>query len=265
LYNNFTLAKKYFTYYLAALSGKGHGMHSPFVYQFILHVLNNKKNFIPPSIIEAERQKLLQDDQLLTIEDLGAGSRKSSSKKRTVSEIAKRALKSRKYASLLYRLAAYYQPQNIIELGTSLGITTAYLSTAAPGADVITIEGSDAVHEKAISVFKELGLKNINAVKGDFDTLLPAILQKISQVDLAYVDGNHRGEPTMNYFRQLVDKSHNDTIIIFDDIHWSLEMENAWKNIKADPRVTCSIDIFFLGFVFFRKEFKEPRHFTVRF
>jgi predicted O-methyltransferase YrrM len=265
LYTSFQLAKRYLSYYLSASNGKGHGMHSPFVYQFILNVLNNKQGYVPPAVIEEQRRKLLHDDSVLTIEDLGAGSRISSSKKMKVSQVAKRALKPPKYASLLFRLAQYYQPQHIIELGTSLGITTSYLAKAVPTAVVTTIEGSHEVRERAVSVFKELELENINSVEGDFDNILPAILQNVSRLDMAYVDGNHRREPTMNYFRQLVDKSHNDTIIIFDDIHWSFEMEKAWEEIKADPSVTCSIDIFFLGFVFFRKEFKERRHFRVRF
>jgi predicted O-methyltransferase YrrM len=265
LYNNFTLGRKYLSYYLKASNGKGHGMHSPFVYRFILNVLNNKQGYKPPAAIEEIRTELLKDQDLLTIEDLGAGSRMSSSKTVPVSTIASRAIKPAKYAAMLYRLARYYQPSTIIELGTSLGITTSYLAKAVPYSKIVTVEGSHAVREKALKVFDQLEIKNIESLEGDFNVLLPSILEKTGKVDLGYIDGNHRLEPTLNYFQQLVDKSHNDTVLIFDDICWSFEMETAWKTIKEHPSVRCTIDTFFLGFVFFRKEFKEPRHFQVRF
>jgi predicted O-methyltransferase YrrM len=166
---------------------------------------------------------------------------------------------------LMYRLAMYYKPQTIIELGTSLGITTAYLATGSPGADVYTIEGSAAINQVAKQHFRELGLKNIKDCVGNFDDKLPEILSRLQRVDLVYIDGNHRYEPTVHYFSQLLPHSGNDTILVFDDIHWSPEMEQAWEEIKSHPSVRCSVDLFFIGFVFFRAEFKVPRHFAVRF
>ena len=82
---------------------------------------------------------------------------------------------------------------------------------------------------------------------------------------MAYVDGNHRYEPTIRYFQLLLSHAHNDTILIFDDIHWSAEMEKAWKEIQQHPSVRCTVDLFYLGFVFLRDEFKVPQHFVVRF
>src|SRR5579875_2855182 len=104
MYNSFQLAKKYFDYYIHASNGKGHGMHSPFVFDFILNVLNNKKNYLPPLEIEQLRRKLLLDKRVIEIEDFGAGSRVNSSKERTVSQIARAALKSKKLAQILFRL-----------------------------------------------------------------------------------------------------------------------------------------------------------------
>lgn len=265
MYSPFALAKKYLHYYLTSYNGKGHGMHSPFVFQFILHVLNNRSGYVPPAEIEALRKMLLRDNRLLTIEDLGAGSRTSSSKQRSVQSLARTALKPKKYAQLLFRLVRHYRPQTIIELGTSLGVTTAYLAAGNRSARITTIEGSGAVADVAGETFQQLGLQNVQPLRGNFDDVLPTVLQGLPSVDLAYIDGNHRYEPTMNYFRQLLPKLHNDSILVFDDIHWSPEMEKAWEEIKAHPAVQCSVDVFFLGFVFFRKEFKVKQHFAVRF
>jgi len=265
VYSSFQLAQKYLHYYRTASNGKGHGMHSPFVFDFILHVLNNKSGYTPPSSIEALRKELLKQKEVLEIEDFGAGSRLSSSRQKTVAQIAKAALKPEKYAQLLYRLVKHYQPQTIIELGTSLGITTAYLATANPSAQITTIEGSKAIAQKASENFQKLNLTNIQSFQGNFDNLLPSVISHQPSIDLAYIDGNHRYQPTINYFQQLLSQSHNNSILIFDDIHWSEEMEQAWEEIKEHPSVQYTIDIFFLGFVFFRQEFKEKQHFKIRF
>ena len=240
-------------------------MHSPFVFDFILNVLNNGKNYAPPEDVELLRRELKYNHTTLEVEDMGAGSRSGSSRRKAVSKIARTALKPKKYSQLLFRLTKHYQPECIVELGTSLGVTTSYLAKAAPSSQVISVEGSKSIFEIANDNFKKLHLENVHAINGNFNTVLPEILQAISTVDLAYIDGNHRMEPTLRYFQQLLSRSNNETIFVFDDIHWSEEMEEAWQKIKEHPSVRCTIDIFFLGFVFLRKEFKAQQHFTIRF
>jgi predicted O-methyltransferase YrrM len=265
MFTSFQLAKKYLHYYLTAHNSKGHGVHSPFVFQFILHVLNNRSGYVPPVEMEQLRNALLHDQRILEIEDFGAGSRVARQKKRRVSELAKSAPKSKKYAQLLFRLVKHYQPKTILELGTSLGVTTSYLSAASPAANITTIEGSKAIAGVAAENFHRLYLENVRLQVGNFDELLPSVVQELSSIDLAYIDGNHRYQPTVNYFQQLLPALHNDSILVFDDIHWSAEMEKAWEEIKQHPAVLCTVDVFFLGFVFFGSEFKVKQHFTVRF
>ena len=240
-------------------------MHSPFVFNFILDVLNNRQQLYPPIEIEKLRKQLVKNKEVLQIEDMGAGSRVSATKERTVSQLARTAVKPEKYSQLFYRLVKKYKPETIVELGTSLGITTAYLATASPTATIVTIEGSSEIQKIAQQNFMHLGLPNIRSMQGDFDEVLPVITGQLTTVNLAYIDGNHRYAPTMNYFFQFLEKMNNDTILVFDDIHWSAEMEQAWQEIKQHPAVRCTIDIFFLGFVFFKKEFKHKQHFTIRF
>ncbi|MBD0296667.1 MAG: class I SAM-dependent methyltransferase [Flavisolibacter sp.] len=265
MYTSFQLIKKYLHYYCTAANGKGHGIHSPFVFDFVWHVLNNKKQYLPPSSIEQVRKELLHDKQIIDIEDLGAGSRIETRKQRAIQQVAVTAVKPKKYSQLFYRLVRHYKPQTIIELGTSLGITTAYIAMANPAAQVFTIEGSTALGDKAKSVFDRLAFNIVQVIQGNFDTELPVLLQKIEKVNLAYIDGNHRYEPTLHYFHQLLMKCGEESILVFDDIHWSAEMEKAWQAIKNHPDVRCTIDIFFLGFAFFRNDFKERQHFTIRF
>ena len=174
-------------------------------------------------------------------------------------------LKPRKFSQLFFRMVNYYQPQYIFELGTSLGITSSYMASALPSAKVVTMEGAPAVAAVAKSNFKKLSLSNIQVVEGNFDATLPSVLQSTPSVGLAFVDGNHRKGPTLQYFEQLLNKANDNSILIFDDIHWSREMEEAWASIQSHPRVTLTIDLFFIGIIFFRKEQKAKQHFIVRF
>ena len=263
MYSRFRLATKYLFYYFNALNGKGHGTHSPFVFHFITKILNDHENYPEYGQIEDLRGQLLDDATLLTVEDHGAGSTTTATKQRSISSIARSALKTKKYGQLLFRMVRNYKPKTILELGTSLGITTAYFSVAAPASRVVTIEGAPAIASVAARNFNLLGLTNIELIEGTFDEKLPTVLN--STIDLAFIDGNHRKEPTLNYFEQILPKTHNDSILIFDDIHWSAEMEEAWNQIKQHPSVKCSIDLFFLGIVIFRNEFKEKQEFTIKF
>jgi predicted O-methyltransferase YrrM len=265
MYSPVELAFKYLRYWLKASNGKGHGIHSPFLYEFVQEVLNDKRKFYSYQQIESIRHDLLSDERQLTIEDFGAGSHTGLTKKRLLKEIAKSSLKPKKFSQLLFRMVDHYQPKTILELGTSLGITTAYLASAKPDAQVITMEGSNAIANTAKENFKSLELKNIKVVEGNFDETLSPTISNMPSIDLAFLDGNHRYQPTINYFNEVLKKSHEHTIIILDDVHWSTEMEKAWEEIKQHPQVTMTIDLFFIGIVLLRKEFKVKQDFVVRF
>ncbi len=265
MYSALQLGSKFLKYWLTASNGKGHGIHSPFVFDFVANVLNDHRQYYSYQAIEDLRYQLQQDNTLLTIEDFGAGSRTGVHKQRSVASIAHSALKPKKFGQLLFRIADHYQSQTILELGTSLGITTAYLASASQQAKVVTMEGASAVAEVAAGNFEKLGLTKIQITQGNFDETLLPTLQALKQIDLVYVDGNHREEPTVRYFQQIMSFTTENSILIFDDILWSKEMEQAWETIKSDERVLLSIDLFFIGLVFFRKDFKVKQHFTIRF
>jgi predicted O-methyltransferase YrrM len=265
MYNRFQLAKKYLHYYFTASSAKGHGIHSPFVFDFIKNVLRDKKEYAYYPIIEKGRQQLLKQKAEIDVEDFGAGSSIIKTKKRLVTDMAASSLKPVKYAQLLYRIVQYYKPETILELGTSFGITTSYLAAANPNATVYTIEGSPAIAAIARKTFNRVGLNNIELTEGNFNNALPVLLNKLNSIDLAFIDGNHLKEPTLGYFAKLLNSSTLNSILIFDDIHWSAEMEAAWAVIQQHPAVTLSIDLFFIGIVFLNPDFNHKQQFTIRF
>lgn len=241
-----------------------HGTHSPFVYKLtdeVIYDFNAKSDY---KSIEAQRKKLLNDETLIQVTDLGAGSHLNKNRTKKVKQIAKNALKSPRLAQLIYRLAKDNQPKSIIELGTCLGITSAYLSKACPEADVITIEGCPETAKVAYRNFQELELDNVELRVGNFDTLLPEVIKQEPRLDFVYVDGNHRKEATINYFNWCLPKVHEGSLLIFDDIYWSEGMKEAWEEIKHHPEVTVTVDLFWIGLVYFKKG-QAKEHFKIKF
>lgn len=265
MYSAFQLAKKYIGYYIKAQNGKGHGVHSPFVFNFIIHVLNDKTNDSNCEKIELLRKQLLNNATTIEVEDFGAGSALIPFKKRRVKDIAGSSLKKKKYAQLLFRISKYYQTKTIVELGTSLGITTCYLASANQESKVFTFEGAKNIAKIALDNFEKCGLKNIQLIEGSFEKTIANNLRKIENVDLLFIDGNHRKQATIGYFNIFLKTANTESIFIFDDIHWSSEMEEAWKVVQQHASVTLTIDLFFVGLVFFKKDFKVKQHFTIRF
>lgn len=237
-----------------------HGIHSPFVYQLVSRCFYDKKMRPSYPVLQEYRKRLQQDHRKIQTTDLGAGSRVFKKEKRKVSQIAKTSGSTFKRSKFLNRLTAYFQVKNAIELGTSLGIGSASIACENP-VELFTIEGCPETAKVAQEYFKEFNFDNIKLAQGAFKKQLTQI--PFSEIDMAFIDGNHQKEATLNYFERLLPYAHNDSLFIFDDIYWSKEMQEAWESIKKHPRVHVSIDTFFWGIVFFRKE-QRKEHFKVR-
>lgn len=248
---NLPFAADYLRYYLKAKTR--HGLHSPFVYRLvdkIIYDFHAKKVYTE---VEAIRHGLLNDDRIITITDLGAGSHVNNNKQKRIGDIAKNALKPPKLAQLIYRLVADLQPKNIIELGTCLGTTSIYLQKAAPQAHVYTFEGCPETANIARESFAKADTKEIELIVGNFDDTLKDVIDSLDQIDFMFVDGNHRKDATLKYFEWCLPKVHENTLLIFDDIYWSAGMKEAWAQIKAHSQVTVTVDLFWIGLVYFRK------------
>lgn len=239
-----------------------HGIHSPFVY-FIQHeIIQETIPYYAFDDIESVRAKLLLSQQEITVKDLGAGSKNEQPQKRKINQIAKNSLKSPKDAQLLFRLAHYWKPKTILELGTSLGITTAYLAKACPSAQVISIEGAPSVAKVAAVNLKKLNVLNVKQQIGPFKTELKPAIEELNRLDFVFFDGNHRYQATMDYFEACLAQMDENSLCVFDDIYWSKEMQKAWKQIKKHPSVRVTIDLYSLGIVFFKKD-QAKEDFTV--
>ncbi len=259
--NTYFTIFQYITYLLKARNE--HFLHSPFAYDFYTKIIKGKTSCAEQLEIEGVRKKLKKDIRRIEIVDFGAGSGIDNANSKKISSICKNAEKKPALAQLIYRIIKFQQPAIMLDLGTSLGITTLYESRANPLGLVYTFEGCPATAAVAKENFDALSAKNIKQVVGNIDDTLPLIIAQLPSIDFVFFDANHRYEPTLNYFLQCLEKANEDSIFIFDDIYWSEEMNRVWKELKKHPSVGMSMDLFYLGILFFRK--KQPvQHFIVR-
>lgn len=233
------------------------GEFSPFISNLLLHVFDKKDEFYAFKAIELIRNNLKLDNTKIEVKDLGAGSKKGNNNERSINQIVNSSAKAPKYGQLLFRLANYLEINNAIELGTSLGISTAYIKKARKNSPVYTLEGAPNIVKAAKKNFQILKLKNLEVIEGNFDQTLTPLLERIQTVDFVFFDGNHKHEATLNYFEQCLEKINNNTVFIFDDIYWSEGMTKAWKTIQKNNAVTTTIDIFEMGFVFFNPKLEK--------
>jgi predicted O-methyltransferase YrrM len=238
-----------------------HGVHSPFVYDLVTKCFYDKKKHAAYLDIKSYRKKLIKNTASINVTDLGSGSQVFQNNKRSISKITKVAGSNYNEAKLLFRLTNYFKSNTILELGTSLGIATQALALGNPKAIITTVEGCPNISAVAETQFQNFDLKNITIKTGDFAQVISNLNSQT--LDLIYCDGNHTKQATLQYFEMLLPKTHNDTLLILDDIYWSKQMTDAWEIIKNHPQVTVTIDTYKFGFVFFRKE-QAKEHFTIR-
>jgi len=247
----------YYIFHFFRAKRNGHGIHSPFAYQLCEEVFYNKNVFYDFRSLKSIRSDLLRDETELLTEDFGAGSRIFKTPSRKVKDLALKGISTTQQSELLYRLMNLLKCRNAIELGTSLGLNTLYLAKVNKDSNITTIEGSKGLYDFSWNLAKKNNVSNIRFIHGTFDEVLPKVLNEQPKIDLLYVDGNHRYDATLRYFELALKKAHNDSVFIFDDVYWSKGMTQAWEQIKKHPSVTLSIDTFYFGMIFFKKEIKE--------
>lgn len=252
---------QYLSYWLNAVNA--HSLQSPFIYDLYTNTIRSKSQHEETSQIEVLRNKLISSNLWIDVESYGASSRVANGRKRPVNKIAKHGINPLKTNLLLWRLINYFDLKTIVELGTAFGINTLHLSQNK-NTSITSFEGCNNTADIAQSNFDSLNRKNIKLVRGNLDDTLRAFCDITRKVDFVFFDANHRYSPTVNYFELLSKRTHDKTIFVFDDIHWSKEMTKAWKEIHQSPMVTLSIDLYQLGIIMFMPTLPK-QHYTITF
>ncbi len=233
--------------------------HSPFVYDLINNVLRDKTSYRDFVSLNKYRKKVEASKTIIDTVDFGsgAGNREYKEYKERVGKIAKRRTHSKKHLEILYKLTRYLKPAQMLEFGTAVGFSSLYMQKGFRKGKLTTMEGCTVLSQIAVRGFKIFNADDINMVIGNFDTNIVPVLEKMETLDFVFFDGNHSKEPTLFYFEECMEKRNEDSVFVFDDIHWSPGMSSAWKKIKQDSRVSFTIDIYWIGLVFFKKGFAK--------
>ncbi len=268
--NHIFQAGQFLRFYLSA--DTKFQIHSPFVFELVERVVEDDRDFYAFADIDFIRHQLSKNTTEIELTDFGAG-RAGANGEQPGIRVSQRVSSVREIARLsgcpdsqgrqLFKLVDWLKPKRMLELGTSLGISSLYLGTAARSAGFITLEGCRECASIARHNLDALGLKKADVRVGAFEQTLAPALADLHQVDLVYFDGNHRREPTVKYFETCLPFASERAVFLFDDIHWSPGMAEAWADIQKHPQVTLTVDLFGFGMVFFRKENLERQHFRV--
>ncbi len=238
-------------------------VHSPFAYKILSYILDEERTYYDFRYIEEIRSLALENNRELNLVDFGAGSTALKEKQRKISKIAEVAASSPKQCRELFRLVQYTKPSFSIELGTSLGISTAYIAKGYTGGKVVSFEGDPSLSKIAKLNLKSLQVKNVEIRTGSFEETLPIFLGEVKSLDFIFMDGHHTYDATIRYFGLLKSKLHDGAVLVVDDIYWSMDMLKAWKEIIQDPLVTLSINLFYYGIIFFKKSILEKTHLQI--
>lgn len=258
---NYFLRIYYFlNHFLTARNSRGFGVHSPYLFDFVRYVIYEKNSYYIYAEIEKQRAKLLKDNGLIDKVDFGTGESKSLK----ISEIAANSLCSPRKGQLLCRIVNYLKLTNILELGTSFGVSTAYLAANSKSRRCISLEGCEATAGIARRTLSELNLSTVEIITGDIDNTLPMALTKLSGIDFVYIDANHTFDATMRYFELICPELNGNAVVVLDDIYWSQEMKQAWDKIKSHPNVKSTFDLYHFGIVFFNPDL-HPKNYKIRF
>jgi predicted O-methyltransferase YrrM len=213
---------------------RGHGIHSPYLFEFVSRVLFNSEQLEPPAAIRKEHRKLRREYTFI---------RSSSVTPR--------------YGFLLYRIAHWFNPEMIIELGTGMGISTAYLSAGSPEVPLHSIEGDKERAAFAAQLICRISPGPVSIHWGEMEGKLEDILPLIPQRFLAFIDGNHHFSPTISYVEKLLERAGDEALIVMDDIYWTRDMNRAWKEVVTWPEVRVNIDLFQMGILLLRKDLQK--------
>jgi predicted O-methyltransferase YrrM len=253
---SFFQIKSYINHWLD--KGDQHSIHSPYFFDFYNKVVNTRLQPACRPAIESIRANLLRDATEIEVEDLGSGKHRKG--KRVLREIVKTSASPQEYSFLLLRICEYAGVRKIVELGTSTGLNSLYLSYA-PHAQVYTFEGSHGLANVALTNFEYLDRKNIELLEGNIDDVLPEFLQRdTAKIGFAFLDANHLYAPTLRYFNMLMRRFNEKSIMVIDDIHSSAEMQKAWKELSHHPLVYGSVDLFRCGILFFEPGLNRQRY-----
>ncbi|MDR0542638.1 MAG: hypothetical protein LBH19_10595 [Dysgonamonadaceae bacterium] len=211
---------------------KGFGVHSPFVYNLITKVIEEKSAYYALEEIENFRRQLLKDNDL--------------------SLITARETQSAAYGALLFRMVNFFKCRNVIEIGSSTGVMGLYLAMASRTRCQCRLLDERQGLAQCIRQFARTHhLSKLQYMEGDYRENIPSLYAELSGADLLFINQlpeTMTGSGLMDLCRPLIGRQ---SILILDGINRSKEMHKIWESLKRDPQSRVMVDLYALGIAFF--------------
>jgi len=241
----------YLNYYFAA--NTKYQVHSPFVFEFLSDIFEDDRFYHFFGVIENYRRNLLGTSDKLLI----------NQSEKTINQLAKKLSIEPKVGEILFKTVHKYKPDTLLELGDSLGISALYQATPNPHVPLLTLAANTTLGNAAGNYFKRLGTRNIQVLAGDFSKNISTAIQQLNSVEQLFFNGFWGKTATLSYFEACLAAMPSNAIFIFRSPYASKDTQTFWETIKKHEKVRLSIDIYDLGFLFFRSEQKEVAHYQL--
>ena len=265
LFNKFCLlffrATQFLKYFCFSRHSKGYGIHSTFVYNFILNTFKKKVSMQISSDILRFRNDLYSNNTIVSSQAFGAS---NNSARVVVSKLAHSSSSRIKYLKLLVSIINYMNYTDILELGSCCGLSAAAMGISSSNVNVYTVEGDEYRFNIAKEYINKWKLNNINPICSDFNSVLDRFANSEKKFDLIFIDGDHSYKSTIKYFNKALQLLSENGVIVIDDINWSKGMKMAWMEIKSYDKVRLSIDVYQMGIIINLQNFAK-QNFTIRY
>lgn len=218
---------------------KGFGVHSPFAFSFITKVIDERYGYYAYNDIELIRRQLVHRNCPMLKTDI-----------------------KRSHGELLFRIVNYFKPERLIQIGTSAGIGSLYMTAPSSRLNYLLLDSDDNNAEQTIWSLRKFNPKasSVSVIAGDYLKTLPAALSKMSAVDFLFFNSAKDKEKNMIYLDEAIKYVQSDTVFFIEGIRSNREMRQLWKNICLREDVSVTFDLYNVGVVFFNKKLHKQNY-----
>lgn len=197
---------------------RGHGVHSPFVFNLINKVIEEKSPYYAYLDIRREVNKIITPSLYVQKQNL-----------------------------LAFRLVNYFNAFNILELGSKFGVNTLSMLTFSKQAHCYCYEPDIQKKEIAEKILNNY-LSQVTFLNSPFDIKVNALF------DAIFIDLKHNSCIAKDNFDQVLALCSEKTFLFVDGIRENEKLNQIWSCLSDNERRTAKLDFFHFGILFFNKQ-----------
>ncbi|MDD2435944.1 MAG: SAM-dependent methyltransferase [Massilibacteroides sp.] len=216
---------------------KGHGVHSPFVFNFITKVIDERAAYYCLKDIELTRKKFFYENEPFHKWEIRP-----------------------KYGALLMRISNYLKPQNLLLIGSDLSFSALYSSSYASTTRCVVLEEKTEIAAFSRSVIEKHRAKNILLKEGVYQKTVSEVLEHTDKLDFVYFGYPNDSALDIPVFECILPHLHEHSVLILRGIRKTKDRKEFWNRLCARPEVSVTIDVYELGIAFFNHKIHKKNY-----